>query len=300
MKASHDRKHDPLIERLCEIFGALYQGRTIDKAWLCDKFGITERTAYRDLARLGHILDQVAPGRYKLSTHLLPSLHNGHLAEFADFTGVANLFPRHDGQSLRNSMKNSSNISFQAPSSRENLLLEDLLNQLNLAISARCEVEYHYRDKARRAQPYRLINQAGLWYLAAVEKGRLKAFELARIEGLVRTAMRFTPQEDVLAELDSGVGIRFGSRVETRLRVSAHAAEYVTRRALFPAQRILEQHDDGSVTLSTAISDPHTLFRWLRYWLPDIGILSPQSLREQFEQDLHSRYTHGMRVMAQR
>jgi hypothetical protein len=55
------------------------------------KFGITARTAYRDLARLAHLLDQVSPGRYRLSTHLLPTLHTGHLAEFADFAGVAHL-----------------------------------------------------------------------------------------------------------------------------------------------------------------------------------------------------------------
>ncbi|SCC15454.1 WYL domain-containing protein [Kosakonia oryziphila] len=286
MKESHDRKHDSLIERLCEIFAALYQGKTIDKAWLCDKFSITERTAYRDLARLGHILDQVSPGRYKLSAHLLPTLHSGHLAEFAGFTSMTHLFPRQDGQLLRNSMKQRSNIA----DSRQNLLPEPLLNQLNQAISQRIEVEYCYRDKARRAQPYRLINQYGLWYLAAVEKGQLKAFEVARIERLTSTDQHFELHARVVAELDSHVGIRFGSRVETVLSVSAHAAEYVTRRALFPAQRIIEHHDDGSLTLSTAISDPHTLFRWLRYWLPDIGILSPASLREQFEQDLYTRF----------
>lgn len=293
MKESHDRKHDLLIERLCEIFAALYQGKTIDKTWLCDKFGITERTAYRDLARLGHILDQVSPGRYKLSSHLLPSLHVGQLAEFADFTGVAHLFPRNDGQSLRKSMKHRGNITFHAPSSRENKLIEGLLNQLNHAISARCEVEYRYKDKPRRAQPYRLINQHGLWYLAAVEKGRLKAFELARIEAFRIRHTRFAPHPEVIDELENSVGIRFGARVEALLCVSAHAAEYVTRRALFPSQRIIKQHDDGSLTLSTAISDPHTLFRWLRYWLPDIGILSPTSLREQFEEDLQTRYARA-------
>lgn len=291
MKESHDRKHDLLIERLCEIFAALYQGKIIDKAWLCDKFGITERTAYRDLARLAHILDQVSPGRYKLSSHLLPALHVGQLAEFADFTGVSHLFPRNDGQSLRNSMKNRNNIAFNAPSSRENRLIEELINQLNHAITARYEIEYRYKDKSRHAQPYRLINQHGLWYLAAVEKGRLKAFELARIEKFSLVNKRFTPHPDVIEELQNSAGIRFGARMEALLQVSAHAAEYVTRRALFPSQRIVEQHDDGSLTLSTAISDPHTLFRWLRYWLPDIGIVAPVSLREQFEQDLQRRYT---------
>lgn len=30
------------------------------------------------LARLAHLLDQVSHGRYRLSTHLLPTLHTGH------------------------------------------------------------------------------------------------------------------------------------------------------------------------------------------------------------------------------
>jgi len=39
------KKYELLIERLCETFGALYQGNIIDKTWLCEQFGITERTA---------------------------------------------------------------------------------------------------------------------------------------------------------------------------------------------------------------------------------------------------------------
>jgi hypothetical protein len=186
MKESHAKKHDVLIERLCEIFSVLYQGNTIDKAWLCTKFGITARTAYRDLARLAHLLDQVSPGRYRLSTHLLPTLHTGHLAEFADFAGVAHLFPRRDGQSLRNSMKNRDNIAFHGVSSRENYTMDDLIGQLNQAIAARQEVTYRYREKNRCVQPYRLINHYGLWYLAAVDAGTLKAFELALISRLRR------------------------------------------------------------------------------------------------------------------
>ncbi|WP_240618623.1 hypothetical protein [Pectobacterium punjabense] len=62
MKDNTSKKYELLIERLCETFGALYQGKVIDRSWLCEKFGVTERTAYRDLARLSHLLEEVSVG----------------------------------------------------------------------------------------------------------------------------------------------------------------------------------------------------------------------------------------------
>ncbi|WP_279048541.1 WYL domain-containing protein [Cedecea davisae] len=289
MKNDTSKKHDLLINRLCETFGALYQGNAIDKNWLCAQFGVTERTAYRDLARLAPVLDEISNGRYKLSEHLLPSLHAGHLAEFANFAGVAHLFPHNDGQSLRKRMKKVENITIQGASSRENRPFSDLIDKLDKAISGHLETHYAYRGKNRAVQPYRLINQYGLWYLAAVEDGHLKAFELARIEGFSLSDKHFALDEEVIEELNATTGIRFGKRIEATLWVSAHAAAYVTRRALFPAQRILQTHEDGSLTLTTAISDKHTLFRWLRYWLPDIHIVAPAALKEDFNNDFNTR-----------
>lgn len=283
------KKYELLIERLCETFGALYQGNIIDKTWLCEQFGITERTAYRDLARLSHLLDEVSNGRYRLSEHLRPSLHTDNLADFANFTGVAHLFPYNDGRSLRYRLKNSGNMTIQGATSRENRLLSDLMDKLDKSITTRVEITYLYRGKSRIVQPYRLINHYGLWYLAGVEEGRLKAFELARIERFSTTETHFSADVAVTAELNTTTGIHFGKRIEATLRVSAHAADYVTRRPLFPAQHVTQKHPDGSLTLTTAVSNKHTLFRWLRYWLPDIQILSPASLKQDFSNDFKAR-----------
>lgn len=289
MKDNGSTKYDLLIERLCETFGALYQGVTIDKTWLCERFGIAERTAYRDLARLAHVLDEVSSGRFKLTADLLPSLHTGHLAEFASFAGVAHLFPHHDGHSLRKRMNSADNIAIQGASSRENQQYGDLMNSLDKSITSRTEVACFYREKYRRLQPYRLINHYGLWYLAAVEEGCLKSFELARIAEFAITQAKFEPDASVIEELDTTPGIRFGKRTDVTLHVSAHAATFVTRRPLFPAQRLLEEHQDGSITITTAISDQNTLFRWLRYWLPEIRIVAPATLSAAFTQDLQAR-----------
>ncbi|MCT4714783.1 WYL domain-containing protein [Enterobacteriaceae bacterium H18W14] len=289
MKDYSGKKNALLIERLCETFGALYQGSIIDKTWLSERFGVTERTAYRDLARLSHLLEEVSNGRYKLSSHMLPALHAGHLAEFASFAGVSHLFPYRDGPSLRKRMKNAENMTIQGASSRENRQFGDLMENLDKAISAQETVSFAYRSKSRIVQPYRLINHYGLWYLAGVEDERLKAFELARIERFAASGAHFSADEGVIEELNTTSGIHFGTRTAATLWVSAHAAQYVTRRALFPGQHIEQLHPDGSLTLTTAISDKNTLFRWLRYWLPDICILAPASLKEEFNEDFDSR-----------
>ncbi|HDT6544428.1 TPA: WYL domain-containing protein [Kluyvera ascorbata] len=289
MKKSSGKKNRLLIERVCETFSALYQGSIIDKDWLCSHFDIAERTAYRDLARLSPLLDDMGNGRFKLSSHLIPSLHSGHLAEFAHFAGVSQLFPQTDGKSLRNRMKKSDNIEIVGIKSRDNKSLSKLFDHLDKAITARCIVTFSYREKPRRVQPYKLINHYGLWYLAGVDDGRLKAFELARIGDFSLSETSFSPTDDVIAELNNASGIRFGQGIQATLWVSAHAAQFVTRRPLFPEQRIVEKHPNNSLNITCVVNDKDTLFRWLRYWMPDIHITAPAALKDDFVKDFHSR-----------
>ncbi|MGL5240191.1 MAG: WYL domain-containing protein [Kluyvera ascorbata] len=289
MKKSSGKKNRLLIERVCETFSALYQGSIIDKDWLCSRFDIAERTAYRDLARLSPLLDDIGNGRFKLSSHLIPSLHSGHLKEFAHFAGVSQIFPHTDGMSLLNRMKKSDNIEIVGVKSRDNHSLSALFDNLDNAITARRIVTFRYREKPRCVQPYKLINHYGLWYLAGVDDGRLKAFELASIGGFSLSETSFTPTDNIMAELNSASGIRFGQGIEATLWVSAHAAQFVTRRPLFPEQRIVEKHPDNSLNITCVVNDKHTLFRWLRYWMPDIHIAAPTALKDDFVEDFHSR-----------
>lgn len=289
MKESSGKRNRLLIERVCETFSALYQGSIIDKDWLCSRFDIAERTAYRDLARLSPLLDDIGNGRFKLSSHLIPSLHSGHLTEFAHFAGVSQIFPHTDGKSLRNRMKKADNIEIVGVKSRDNHSLSALFDNLDNAITARRIVTFRYREKPRRVQPYKLINHYGLWYLAGVDDGRLKAFELARIGGFSLSETSFTPTDNIMDELNSTSGIRFGQGIEATLWVSAHAAQFVTRRPLFPEQRIVEKHPDKSLNITCVVNDKHTLFRWLRYWMPDIHIAAPAALKDDFVEDFHSR-----------
>ncbi|ELW8975565.1 DeoR family transcriptional regulator [Yersinia enterocolitica] len=58
---------EKLAERLCQCVILLCQDHTLTTAVLCARFGISERTAQRDLSRLARITEQTRPGHYRLS-----------------------------------------------------------------------------------------------------------------------------------------------------------------------------------------------------------------------------------------
>lgn len=287
----YSKKHDLLVERISETFITLYQGTEISKSWLCQRFNITERTAYRDLARLASVLDEIAPGKYRLSKERIPRLSAGALTQFASFTDVAHLFPGSDSQLLRDFMANESSIAINGHTSRHNNMLSGVLKQLRAAINKQAKIDYQYKGKLRQAAPYKLINQNGLWYLAAVEKEKLKSFEVGLIESLNVSDQLFYRNPYILEELKSNIGISFGQRTAVTLQISSKAAPYISRRELFPEQRLLNSEEDGSLTISISITNPEYLFRWLRYWLPEISIITPSDLASDFSDDLAVRAT---------
>lgn len=141
----------------------------------------------------------------------------------------------------------------------------------------------------RQAAPYRLTNQSGLWYLAAIEQGQLKSFELGQIESLTIRDTPYYPEPAVLEQLASNTGISFGNKTQVTLRVSPRVAPFLARRHMFPDQKILSENPDGSLTMTTTMIEKDQLFRWLRYWLPEISIIEPNVLKKQFLDDLSDK-----------
>lgn len=279
-------KHQILIERLTGIFERLYQGKTLDKNWLCETYAITPRTAYRDISRIGHLVDEISPGKYRLAATLQPGLSYSQLSEFAQLTDVAKLFPDADGKKLREALNHRDTLLIKGSTTRNNSAVENTLFDLKQAIANHRLVGFTYKNKSRLAQPYKLINQSGLWYLAACEGERMKAFELARIQRLQVHTRTFDVEPARLNTIHEENGIWFGERTTVVLEASPRAASYLQRRPLFPHQHIEKTHPNGGLRLSTSVTDPQLLFRWVRYWLPEISIISPVDWRDKFINEL--------------
>lgn len=288
-----NKKNDLLVERINEIFTVLYQGSEISKGWLSERFHITERTAYRDLARLANILDEVSPGKYRLSKERQSRLNTCELTQFSSFTDVAQLFPGSDSQLIRDYMADERIITINGHTSRDNIKLSGVLKQLRIAINNQNIITFQYKEKTRQAAPYKLINQSGLWYLAA-EEDILKSFEVGRINSLILSDDTFPRNPYILDELKHNSGIYFGKKTNVTLNISPVAAPYFSRRDIFSEQTLLKSENDGSLLISASITESEHLFRWLRYWLPEIKIVTPKHLAEEFSTDLSTRVKTGM------
>lgn len=60
-------------ERLVEIIIALHRNGSVNRRDLMQKFGITERTVYRDLQALSPIIEHDGKGRYRCCPRISPA-----------------------------------------------------------------------------------------------------------------------------------------------------------------------------------------------------------------------------------
>ena len=297
MKPSTPSKTSPkgekLARRLSHILALLHQNDTIDKHQLALEFEVDVRTLERDLGeRLHGIAERGPDGRWQLAHAARSTIPARHLRDYARLAGTEHLFP---DASLRYLLEQLETPEPHRATQVQPTPQEDLggaghhfhFTHLQTAIGQRNECRFTYKAKPRHAQPYRLIHKNGVWYLAAVEGGRLKNFSVALITALaVDEKSRFTPDpahQDYINTKDD-VWFTEGT-TEALLRVAPEAAHYFTRRPLLPQQQ--QRPDaDGSLLVTTHINHPQQLLPVVRYWLPHVRIVKPVAWHEAVVEEL--------------
>lgn len=142
----------------------------------------------------------------------------------------------------------------------------------------------------RCVDPYHLANVQGDWYLIGRCHRRKEAriFLCARILEIESTDERFACEEgfDAATFLAGAFSIQKASGPPRRatIRFSAGAARYVRERVWHPSQKI-EDHDDGSITLTLTVECHDELKRWVLSWGPSAEVISPRSLRQAMADD---------------
>lgn len=286
----NENKGKKLGKRVSAILSMIHRGDIIDKQELASTFSVSLRTIERDLGERLHGIAECKSGQWQLVQSARSTIPARHLYDYARLAGAENLFP--DG-SLRYLL-----TQLEIPEARRSTQVkpvahEDLRSQgavfslLQIAIEQQRICHFAYKTKSRQAKPYRLINKAGIWYLAAEEAGRLKNFSVALISEL-RTddAHSFVPNPGHQAYIDGKDDVWFTPQTtEVLLRVAPEVAHYFTRRALLPQQQ--QRADvDGSLLVSTHINHMNQLLPVVRYWLPNVRIVQPSQWHEALLESL--------------
>lgn len=293
------KQHDTTVIRLVQVLQRLNEGEKLDPQRLAEEFNVSLRTIQRDLnERFAYLQLVKSEGCYTMDTAWLGKLTFKDVQRFATLAGLQGLFPALDTEFLREMFDRSlqETLLVHGPQFEDSSEFLTDFKKLRLAIRDRYGVRFTYRkdagDKDVCVHPYRLISHLGVWYLAGSDQddaGKPKAYSLAKIARLRVLDETFEPDGAIQAMLEAEDSIWLNqNKLEAVLKVAAPVAHYFKRRKLIAGQQIVKELEDGGLLISGRFAHPNQIVPIVRYWLPNVRIVSPEEWQLDLERELQS------------
>lgn len=283
-------KHDKLATRLGLILTKLNNGETLSIKELAEEFGVTVRTVERDISeRLSYLPLRKEGTSYSLEEFYLGKLGFKDIQNFAAISGIKELFPSLEESFLKNVLDGVVNSAYliKGHNYTDTSEMGDEFKLFEKAINENLIIGFEYTAKQRRVEPYKLLNNKGIWYLVGIEDETLKTFSLTKIVKLVLTDEKYIYDGEIVNRLKSEDNIWFSDeQFEVVLKVDKSVASYFTRRNIIPNQVIVKNLEDGGVIVSTKVGHVNQILPIVRYWIPNIRVVSPESLQVKLESNL--------------
>ncbi|MDA7089074.1 WYL domain-containing protein [Pseudomonas sp. SA3-5] len=289
--------HDTLVYRLAQMLYKLNQGESLDPFALADEFGVNIRTIQRDLnERFAYLPLNKVEGRYQLDQTFLGKLNLRDIERFSGLAGIRGLFPSLSDDFLRDifDIRMQSALLVKGHNYENISGKEGLFRALEKAIVAHCCIAFDYlrgdeRKPYTAIEPYKLLNNKGIWYLAASDGGKLKTFSFSQIRHLHVDNHQFQPDPQIDQRLTEEDGIWFTEeKKEIVLNISREVAGYFKRRKLIANQVLEKELEDGGLIVSAKVGHQNQILPIVRYWIPHIRIISPEGLQAELESELAS------------
>lgn len=291
---------DKLAYRLAQLLRRLNEGEKLHPQTLADEFEVDRQTIMRDLTQRLDFLDlqKLKDGRYELLPEQLGRITLSNVERFASLAGINGLYPGLNKAFLRELLSGSPQTTLLVqPQSFENVNhRQDWFAQLNVAVSECKVVSICYQKHSEQAseikqylglEPYKMVHSQGVWYLAAAHDGNLKAFTFSKIVSLDVTHACFVREahHEHMLEQEDSIWLN-ANKKEVVLKVAQPAAHYFERRKLVGSQVIEKRLEDGSLIVSCRVAHPTQIVPTVRYWLPHVRIISPESWQKELEESM--------------
>ena len=290
-----DSHHETLVYRLSQILVKLNQGVKLDPKALADEFKVNLRTIQRDLnERFAYLTLEKVDGHYRLDPTFLGKLSTKDIERFASLAGVRGLFPSLSNDFLRDIFDDRMQRALLVKGHNYEDLRgkEKLFGALEKAIYDRKQVSFDYaKDGSLKTYagiaPYKLINHKGIWYLTALDADKLKSFSFSKIQHMkvLDTCFEWDASLDSKISNDDGIWHSDTQR-EVVLKASPEVAGYFKRRKLIGNQVIEKELSDGSLIISAKVSHDNQILPIVRYWIPNLTIISPDSLQAEMDKGI--------------
>jgi len=284
--------HTKITERLVGILMKFNSQERFTIQDLTEEFGVSARTIQRDLNEKFRFLPIQKKGKYYfLESYALGKLSYKDLKGFATLCGIRSLYPDLSDSFLADLLNEKINKAYLIKNQEFEDISQnkDLFESLSVAITKNMPIKFFYKSKERQANPYKLLNNNGVWYLLADENNKLKTFTFSKIERFsVQNKKFFVPNKDFLQQIANNKTKWFSpQQTEVILQIKSQAQEYFLRKNILPNSVLIEKTKDY-FSLSTKISYDDEILGLVKYWLPYIKIISPEYLSQKLQRQLEN------------
>ena len=293
------------IDRLFTILLLLQNKKRLRAQDLGDRFSISKRTVYRDIAALTEIGVPIVslPGEgYELMPgYFMPPVVFTPKEASALFLSVQMLLRQAEGAmiqdaqealakitavmpkpSLEKAKQLSQIIDFIEPQDGRFNLDEPYLYLLQDAILNHNVVQMSYHSYSqnetteRQVEPAKLFYNHGVWYLNGYCRLRQanREFRLDRIDALRCLEETFAKRPSAQPSPNN---------ILVKIRFTHESVRWVRERQHYAFQK--EETNQEGIIMEYLINNPNEMIHWLRSWGADAEILAPDELRQQLQKE---------------
>ena len=169
----------------------------------------------------------------------------------------------------------------------------DLIEDLEYAISKQKMITLDYKrwwkpneiKTHEEVKPYKIVIFNGFWYLIAQKRDFTMHLYLKEIHNLKILDKTFKLDDNIINRLEKAHNIYFNSHkepFEVTLLLDSNAIIYFERKPL--KGQYLKKNSDGTAELTISATAKEEIFPILKTWLPQIRVIEPKELQEEFEE----------------
>ncbi|MCI6340920.1 MAG: WYL domain-containing protein [Campylobacter sp.] len=290
--SKQESRKDKQIARFLSMYGILSRGGALNPKELVRDFGVSMRTFERDIVMMQTYFDvKLIKGKDRLwrierGLHEDGALSFGDIKHFAQTSGIAGLYPRLDDSMIADviSPETSQIYDIKGTPNEEISRLKEMFEELGAAISDHYEISFYYKEKARQAKPYKLVNNDGVWYLLADEGRKIKHFALSKISKLkVLHNEEFSPSKTQLESIENSELKWYNqSSQKAQILILPVARAYFERKKAFGEFKRLSD-DERGILIEVKFAFDDELLNLVKAWIPYVKIIEPKPLNAKLK-----------------
>ena len=175
---------------------------------------------------------------------------------------------------------------------------EDIFRELKTAVKNRekRKIVYEYNKKEEiEVNCLKLVFVDNNWYLAVDDNNKFRFLRLSFIKQVkpnyLNKKYKKTKKYDEFFKTFQNSLTLYGVEQKTaKILATKKVAKYFKKemKKFLPSQRFIKENKDGSVEFEISYTQPLEILPFIKRWLPDLIILSPEELKEELKKDLEN------------